>query len=221
MAQPSNEIRDILVQSRAERQALFGPVSELSRRLQPRHLVEVSTNYAKQKVAGVLGGVSDAVRENGGTAAAVALGAVAVFDAGRRSADGNVPAGSVNGNTATSTSDGHVDAGESSYHADKRRAVTHLDRAKMIAGSAVGLLVGHVIGQVFQPTVKERALFGKAADEVRDVAAQFVSEHKRGAKIAAAEAFGFARYGATFLAVLATASDYFVPSQDIRNRPET
>lgn len=220
MAQPNNEIRDILVQSRAERQALFAPVSELSRRLQPRHLVEVSTHYAKQKVAGVLGGVSDAVKENGGTAAAVALGAVAVFDAGRRSAEGNVPARGTEANIAASTSDGHADAGASRYQGAKHRAVTNFDRAKMIAGSAGGLLLGHVIGQAFRPTARERALFGKAADEARDVAAHFVREHKRGAKIAAAEAFGFARYGAAFLAVLAAASDYFVCNEETRNTPQ-
>jgi len=218
MAQPNSEILDILVQSGAERQALFGPVSELTRRLQPRHLVDVATHYTKQKVAGVLGGVSDAVKENGGTAAAVALGAVAVFDAGRRSADGTLPAGSVE--AAVLSGGGHADAGSSRYLADKRRAVTNLDRAKIVAGSAGALLVGHLIGRAFPPTVNERALFGKTAAEVREVAAEFVSEHGRGAKIAAADAFGFARYAATFLAVLAAASDYFVCNQDIRNTHE-
>lgn len=220
MAQPSNEIRDILVQSRAERQALFGPVSELSRRLQPRRLVQASTHYARQKVAGVLGGVSDAVKENGGTAAAVAVGAVALFDAGRRSADGFVPAGGAGPDIETLASGGHADAGSSRYNTPPIRTVTNLDRVKVIAGSAAGMLLGHVVGQAFQPTAKERALFGDAADEVRDVAARFVSEHKRGAKLAAVEAFGFARYGATFLAVLAAASDYFVREEESRNTPE-
>ena len=213
MAQRSNEIQEILVQSRAEQKALFGPVSEVSRRLQPRHLVDVSAHYARQKVARALVGVSDAVRDNGGTAAAVALGAVAVFDAGRRSAEGNVAPSGVESSIATLTSDGHANAGSSRYHAAERRVVTNLDRGKMMACSAAGVLLGHVIGQAFQTTDKERALFGKAAEEVRDVAADFVSEHKRGAKIAAAQAFGFARYGATFLAVLAAASDYFVRNE--------
>lgn len=75
-----------MLQSRTERQALFEPVSEISRRLQPRNLVDASTRYAKQKVAKALGGVSDAVKDNGGAAAAVALGAFVIFDAGRRSA---------------------------------------------------------------------------------------------------------------------------------------
>ena len=198
MAQRSNEIQEILVQSRAEQKALFGPVSEVSRRLQPRHLVDVSAHYARQKVARALVGVSDAVRDNGGTAAAVALGAVAVFDAGRRSAEGNVAPSGVESSIATLTSDGHANAGSSRYHAAERRVVTNLDRGKMMACSAAGVLLGHVIGQAFQTTDKERALFG---------------EHKRGAKIAAAQAFGFARYGATFLAVLAAASDYFVRNE--------
>jgi hypothetical protein len=182
--------------------------------------VQASTQYAKQKVTGVLGGVSDAVKENGGTAAAVALGAVVVFDAGRRSAGGNIPAGSAGADIETLTSGGHADAGPSRYHALPRSAVSNLERAKVIAGSAGGLFLGHLIGRAFQPTAKEQALFGKAADEVRDVAAQFVSEHKRGAKLAAAEAFGFARYGAAFLAVLALASDYFVRNEGVRNPPD-
>ena len=86
MASLNDELREIKAQSKLERRALFEPVSEISRRLRPRYLADVTTQYAKQKVAGVIGGVSDAIKENGGTAAAVALGAVAVFDAGRRSA---------------------------------------------------------------------------------------------------------------------------------------
>ena len=67
----NGDLRDIMEQSRIERQALFGPVAEISRRLQPKHLVDVTTRYAKDRVAGVVGGVSDAIKENGGTAAAV------------------------------------------------------------------------------------------------------------------------------------------------------
>jgi hypothetical protein len=220
MAQPNDEIRDILVQSRTERQALFGPVSEVSRRLQPRHLADVSTHYARQKIAAVLGGIPDAVKENGGIAAAVALGAVAVFDAGRRSAEGNVLARRLEATPATLTSGEDAEAGQNGYRAGKRRAVTNLDRAKMIAGSAAGVLVGHVIGRAFQPTAKERALFGEAVGEAREAAAKFVHEHKRGAKIAVAEAFGFARYSAAFLAVLAAASDYFVSNEEIPDPSE-
>jgi hypothetical protein len=98
--------------------------------------------------------------------------------------------------------------------------VSNLERAKVIAGSAGGLFLGHLIGRAFQPTAGEQALFGKAADEVRDVAARFVSEHTRGAKLAAAEAFGFARYSAAFLAVLALASDYFVRNEEMPDPSE-
>ncbi|TPM94961.1 hypothetical protein [Mesorhizobium sp. B2-1-3A] len=213
MAQPSNEIRDILAQSRAGRQALFGPVSELSRRLQPRHLVQVSKDCARQKVAGALGLISDAVKENGGTAGAVALGAFAVFDAGRRSV--------IRGDDGAETfaRAGHADAGPSHSVSAAHRTVTELDRVKVLAGSAVALSFGHVIGRAFRTTAKERALFGGAGDEVRGAAAKFISEHTRGAKLAAAEAFGFAGYGATLLAILAVASDYFVRSEDIGNPP--
>jgi hypothetical protein len=87
MAPRNDDLHEIMAQSRAERQALFEPVSEISRRLQPRHLVDVTTHYAKRKVTGVIGDVSDAIKDNGGTAAGLALGAIAVFDAGRRSVE--------------------------------------------------------------------------------------------------------------------------------------
>lgn len=105
-------------------------------------------------------------------------------------------------------------------HCDINRllgAVTNMDRAKAVAGSAAGLLLGHVIGQAFKPTAKERALFGKAAGEIRGAADKFVSDHLRGAKLAAAEAFGFTAYGTALLAVLAAASDYFGRGEDGRN----
>jgi hypothetical protein len=211
MAQLNDEIRDILVQSQVERQALFEPVSELSRRLQPRHLVEVSTNYAKQKVANVFGGVSDTIRDNGGTAAAVALGAVAVFDAGRRSSHGRAD---VEEAPQSLGSGEHENAASFRYPASPSKAVTNLDRSKALAASAGGLLLGHVIGQALEPTARERALFGKAGNEAQIAAAEFVRQHSHGAKVAAAQAFGFARFSAAFLAVMAAVSDYMRRTDD-------
>ena len=123
-----------MAQSRVERQALFAPVSEVSRRLQPRHLVEVTTHYAKAKVARVVGGVSHAVKENGGTAAAVALGAVAVFDAGRRSADDRTA------QPGPTPSEAHLSSGDagdaaSSSAQPRRHTVTNSARAKALVGS--------------------------------------------------------------------------------------
>lgn len=210
MAPLNDEIREIMVQSRAERQALFEPVSEVSRRLQPRHLVDVATHYAKHKVAGVVGGVAETIKQNGGTAAAVALGAVAVFDAGRRSnSSGSAPERfalpELRASIPASTDSAPVPVPDLSQ---SRHTVTNLARAKALAGSAAGLLIGHVIGRAFQPTASEQELFGKAGGEVQDAASKFVSQHSHGAKVAAAQAFGFARYSAAFLAVMATVGAY-------------
>ena len=206
-----------MLQSRAERQALFEPVSEISRRLQPRNLVDASTRYAKRKVAKVFGGVSDAVKDNGGAAAAVALGAVAVFDAGRRSA--RVPVGADYEAVDLVAGAAHSDAASIRYEAHSNKAVTNLMRAKVLAGSAGGLLIGHIIGKAFEPTAKERDLFGKAGAEVRDAADAFLAEHVHGAKLAAAQAFGFARYAAAFLSVLTAASDYLARADDDHDQP--
>ena len=197
-----------MLQSRAERQALFEPVSEISRRLQPRNLVEASTRYAKRKVARALGGVSDAVKDNGGAAAAVALGAVAVFDAGRRSVRSPASADHDAADLVAGTT--RSDEASIRFENHTPEAITNSTRAKVLAGSAGGLLLGHVIGKAFGPTAKERALFGKTGAEVQDIADKFIAEHQRGAKLAAAQALGFARYTAAFLAVLSAASDYLL-----------
>ncbi|WP_027062742.1 hypothetical protein [Mesorhizobium loti] len=211
MAQLDDEIQEILAKSRAERQALFTPVSELSRRLQPRHFVDVAKVYSQQKVTRIAGGVSGAVKANGGTAAAVALGAVAVFDAGRRSAGGRTTSGLVAETGPRSDSEA-ADAAPIRYQGPAGHGLTNFDRGKVLAASAGGLFLGHVSGQAFQPTAKERALFGKAAVKIQDAADKFASEHSRGAKLAAAQAFGIARYSAAFLAVLSAASDYLARS---------
>lgn len=93
-----------------------------------------------------------------------------------------------------------------------------LARAKSLAGAAGGLWIGHVIGRAFKPTEKEREMFGRAAGEVQDAASEFVSQHSRGAKLVAAQAFGFAKYCAAFLALIAAVGDYFSDSEDGRDR---
>jgi hypothetical protein len=83
----------------------------------------------------------------------------------------------------------------------------------VLAGSAGGLLLGHVLARAFHTTAKENELFGKASGEIQDAASEFISQHSHGAKLLAAQAFGFARYSAAFLALMAAASDYFGRSE--------
>ena len=222
MAPRNDDLREIMAQSRFERQALFGPVSEISRRLQPGYLVDVTTRYSKDKVTGVVGGVSDAIKENGGTAAVVALGAVALFDAGRRSADGRTAPTNPNGFPWASETHvgGKGPSGATNPRVQPpRQAVTNAARTKVLAGSVGGLLIGHVIGRSFDPTPTERQLFGKASGEVQEVASEFVSQHLHGAKLVAAQAFGFARYTAAFLAIMAAVSDHFGRSEGTGDPP--
>lgn len=208
MAQLNDDIRKIMVQSRAERQALFEPVSEISRRVQPRHLVEVTKQYAKHKITDVVGGVSEAIKENGGTAAAVALGAVAVFDAGRKSRGSRTKTKDAGQSEAQTPLVNDTRDGQAALIPHPNQPVTNLARAKALTASAGGLLLGYVIGRAFQPLAKEQELFGKAAGDLQDTASDFVSQHAHGAKLAAAQAFGFARYSAAFLTVMAAVSDY-------------
>jgi len=211
MAPRKDDVHEIMAQSQAERQAMFEPVSELSRRLQPRHLADVTSHYVQRKVTGVIGGVSEAIKDNGGTAAGLALGAIAVFDVGRRSVDG--AATSANGAAPgrdgglTSEQDPHSASAPAVGHSPK--TVTNMARTKVLAGSAGGLLLGHLLARAFHPTAKEHELFGKASGEIRDAASEFISRHSHGAKLVAAQAFGFARYSAAFLALMAAASEYF------------
>ncbi|AZO45630.1 hypothetical protein EJ076_33385 [Mesorhizobium sp. M7D.F.Ca.US.005.01.1.1] len=215
MALRNDELSEIMARSRAERQALFGPVAEISRRLQPGHLVDVTTRYAKNKVSGVFGGVSNAIKENGGTAAAVALGAVAIFEAGRKSAEGGKDLANPTAlDFETLDTGAHLGRVSIPDVETPRKAITNLARAKVLAGSAGGLFIGHVIGRSFEPTCKERELFGKVGEEVQNAAAEFMTQHSRGAKLAAAQAFGFARYSAGLLVLMAAVGDYFESAKD-------
>ncbi|UVK46737.1 hypothetical protein BPNPMPFG_002443 [Mesorhizobium sp. AR07] len=203
-------------QAAVERQALARSVSELSRRLQPRHVAEVATRYAKDKVAGVVGGVSDSVKENGGTAALIGLGAVAAFDIGRRSA-GVDPTLVESHRVDTRDKDAVTTAGGQRL----RRKVTNYTRAKAIGGWGGGLLLGHIIGRSFDATAKEGELFGKASGEVQDLASQFIHQHSHGAKLLAAEAFGFAKYTAAFLAIMAAVGDHVGGQHNEGDPPRT
>ncbi|UVK57379.1 hypothetical protein DBIPINDM_008322 (plasmid) [Mesorhizobium sp. AR02] len=218
MAQHNDELREIMAQSRVERQALFQPVGEISRRLHPRYMVDAATEYAKRKVSGAVAGVSETIKENGGTAAAVAVGVVAVFESGRRSAGGGGSARAQSGSgSASEVLLRGLDAG--GVTTATARPVSNLARTKALGGALGGVLLGHVIGRAFQPTAKERDLFGNTSSEVQAVASKFVSQHAQGAKLAAAQAFGFARYSAAFLAIMAALSEYFVSAADGREPP--
>lgn len=100
-----------------------------------------------------------------------------------------------------------------------RQAVTNAARTKVLAESVGGLLIGHVIGRSFDPTATEREMFGKASGEVQEVASEFVSQHLHGAKLVAAQAFGFARYSAAFLAIMAAVGDHFGRSEGTDDPP--
>jgi len=208
MAPIKDDIREIEARATLERRLLVSSVSEISRRLQPRHLVDVTTQYAKHKVAGVIGGVSDSIKENGGTAAAVALGAVAVFDAGRRSAEVDNSRRDLVVETAAPETHFVRKIPEGAKIPYEHRTVTNYARANTLAGSVVGLMLGHIIGRSFEPTAKERELFGKASGEAQDSASEFINQHLHGAKLVAAQAFGFAKYSAAFLAIMAAVSEH-------------
>lgn len=221
MAQRNDELSEIMAQSRIERQALLQPVGEISRRLQPANVVDTATRYAKRKASRVVAGVSETVKENGGVAAMVAVGAVAMFETGRRSAGAGGSAHSHAGRHGEPEAlFGGVNAGgATTAKSTSKRSVSNLARTKAIGGALGGVALGHVIGRAFQPSAKERDLFGKASNEIQTAASEFVSEHARGAKIAAAQAFGFARYAAAFLAIMAGASDYFARRSHAGERP--
>jgi hypothetical protein len=58
-------------------------------------------------------------------------------------------------------------------------------------------------------TASEKALLARVAPDLRKSALAFVEEHSQGAKLLAADAFGFARSAAAFLAVMAVVGDWF------------
>lgn len=213
MGTRNDNLQEVIAQSRVARQALFGPVAEISRRLQPAHLVDATTRYAKSKIAAATGGVSTAIKENGGTAAAIAVGAVAVFDAGRKSGERRIDPGNPDADAGLpETHRREQPGGSSATRKPMQKAVTNAARSKVLAGSAGALLIGYLIGRSIPTTDRERELFGTGAGELRGAASKFVSQHGHGAKLMAAQAFGLARYAAAFLAIMGAVGNYFTRS---------
>lgn len=194
-ADQAESLRVIEGQARIERQAFARSLNEVSERLRPRALVDSGTRFLKRKAGRMLGDVSETVKANGGSVALAGAGALLAFEIGR---------GSVGPRADASLAHGGGAFGEASKLAGRSpRKVSISAKAKAIATWGGGLLLGNFLGKGMAATAMEKKLFEKTSATMRQASVAFVSQHSRGAKVAAAQAFGFANYAAALLAVMA------------------
>jgi hypothetical protein len=196
MAPVNEEMHILEARADAQRAAMVTTVTEVTRRLQPRYLVDATTRLAKQKSVELFGGVSRSIKNHGGTAALLGIGAVTAFDLGRRSARGQSGTGSPYEFDSSSSNLAQPAIPASAY-------------AGAIGRLIAGMSLGMVLGRAFKVTAAEERLLAEIAPDLPNTAAAFVQYHSRGAKLVAADAFGFARYAAAFLAIMAAVGDRF------------
>ena len=199
MAPPNEEIAALAARAALERYALAGCVAEITRQVQPRQLADATMAIAKKKMEETFGNVSNAVKENGGTAALIGLGAVTAFEVGRLSVTEN----------NSRRSDGHGSEPETEPPYERSDPpVGTFARTGAMARLAGGLAVGSMLSGGFKSTALEKELTANISSELSRPAGDFISQHSRGAKILAAQAFGFAKYGAAFLVIMAAISNH-------------
>lgn len=198
MARVIQEVELLEARAAAQRAALALTVAEVSRRVQPRHLVDTAVRMAKTKGTEVLGEVADTVKDHGGKAALLGLGAVAAFEIGRKSAAPPSP--------PREWSDAAESSGLS-FH--PQHGVTVPARASAVGRLLAGAALGAAVGGAVKLTDSEKALFAEVGPDVRKTAVAFFEEHSRGAKLVAADTFGLASFAAAFLAIMAATGDWF------------
>ena len=192
MSRRDQSVQAIQGQARLERQAFSRSLGEINERLRPQYLVDQGKHFLWRRAGGLLTDVSRAVKANGGVVALAGTGAIVAFDLGRKSVEQPTQA-------STERSD-HPGAKEVS-RSEKPTSVSTRATAAAIGGA--GMVVGHVLIKGVAITAIERRLLKECSARLRRGSVAFVEEHSRGAKIAAAQAFGFARFAAAFLAVMA------------------
>jgi hypothetical protein len=199
MAPTNEEIAALAARAALERYALAGCVAEITRQVQPRQLADATMAIAKKNMEETFGNVSNAVKENGGTAGLIGLGAITAFEVGRLSATENT----------SRHSDDHASDPETEPPYERSDPpVGSFARAGAVARFAGGLAIGSILSGGFRSTALEKELMANIPSELSIPAGDFISQHSRGAKIWAAQAFGFAKYGAAFLVIMAAISNH-------------
>jgi len=155
----------------------------------------------------MLADVSRTVKANGGIAALAGTGAIVAYDIGRKSAEQPTQA----------STEGSDNRGVNEVtRSEKPTSISTKVRAVTIGGA--GLLLGHVLSKGVAITDVESRLLKECSSRFQRVSVELVEEHSRGAKIAAAQTFGFARFAAALLAVMAAVGIEFDGDADSNQR---
>jgi hypothetical protein len=207
MSRADQTVQAIQGQARLERQAFARSLGEISERLRPQYLVNQGKLLLKRRAGRMLADVSRTVKANGGIAALAGTGAIVAYDIGRKSA----------GQPTQASTEGSDNRGVNEVtRSEKPTSISTKARAVTIGGA--GLLLGHVLSKGVAITDVESRLLKECSSRFQRVSVEFVEEHSRGAKIAAAQTFGFARFAAAFLAVMAAVGIEFDGDADSNQR---
>jgi len=192
-ADQSEKMRVLQGQARLQRQAFSRSLVDVSERMRPQNLVDQGKQFVARRAGPILANVADSVKAHGGPVALAAAGAILAFDLGR---------GSVSRDARATHDDGTGEhAIKGAGRASPRPSISTKTTAVLTWGA--GVLMGHLLVKGVSSTDVERRLFEATSAKIRRAAVEFADQHSHGAKIAVAQAFGFARYAAAFLAVMA------------------
>ncbi|WP_284317210.1 hypothetical protein, partial [Labrys miyagiensis] len=143
------------------------------------------------KAATVASEALNVAKKNSGKATLVGAGALLAFDLGR------VTSRPPDQPTAAEPLGDPANESDEEPSAPHYRSITDSWRTlRYWGGGAVAAVVGYALGKVIPVSAAETELLGEMPSEVKSAADQFWQEHARGAKLAAADSFGLARWAA-------------------------
>jgi hypothetical protein len=203
------EMQELEERLSSNRRQLSATVAELADWLRPANLVNAGVDYLAGKAATAARDAVNIARKNSGKVTLVGAGALLAFDLGR----------------LTSTPSDQPTAaepfGDPVYQSNVEPSAPHyrsiMDSWRTLGywgGGAVAAVIGYALGTVIPVSTAETELLGGMPSEVKSAADQFWKEHARGAKLAAADSFGLARWTAVGLALMAAMARLLKPETD-------
>jgi len=215
MAFGEPSIDDVEQRAAVARATLSSSLADISDRLKPANIVASAKAEITHKASALAGGLGETVRKHGGEAALFGAGAMLAFDMGRRTMRRR------NAPSAAETMADDVDSG-SDYRGSatwpsstpaRRNGVNAVrgtvDTMRTWVTPMAGAVLGYAVASALPKTRLEAEAFGTMGKEFRSAVDAFRREHAQGAKQAAAEVFGIAKYSAAALGLMAAVGQCF------------
>lgn len=203
------EMRELEERLSSNRGQLSASVTELADRLRPANLVDAAVDRLAGKAATAASEALNIAKKNSGKATLVGAGALLAFGLGRvTSRPSDQP-------TAAEPLGDPANEDDEEPSAPQYRSITESWRTLGYwGGGAAAAVIGYALGKVIPVSAAETELLGEMPSEVKSAADQFWQEHARGAKLAAADSFGLARWAAVGLGLMAAMARLIQPETD-------